>query len=164
MIPEPGGPGGPLAPPIFGRSVNPIPTGEGRLSPPITTGTPNVFQLPASLRNRTKSLYSLRDSQGRERPNIKNACLPCSNISSNSMTNYGPPDMHYTAPAPTASSTYSSQLEDQKGSSLSHSSYNSHYGTLPRPRKHSSQYSEAEKSGIVVSSYATLPRQRRWVG
>ena len=41
-----------LAPPpqyIFGRSVNPIPTGEGRLSPPITTGTPNVFHLPASL-------------------------------------------------------------------------------------------------------------------
>ena len=48
-MPEPGGPGGPLAPPIFGRSVNPIPTGEGRLSPPITTGTPNVFHLPASL-------------------------------------------------------------------------------------------------------------------
>ena len=46
----PGGPGGPLAPPpIFGRSVNPIPTGEGRLSPSITTGTPNVFHLPASL-------------------------------------------------------------------------------------------------------------------
>ena len=123
-----------------------------------------ILQLCTYLRNLTKSLYSLRDSQGRERPNIKNACLPCSNISSNSMTNYGPPDMHYTAPAPTASSTYSSQLEDQKGSSLSHSSYNSHYGTLPRPRKHSSQYSEAEKSGIVVSSYATLPRQRRWVG
>ena len=36
-------------PPIFGRSVNPIPTGEGRLSPPITTGTPNDFHLPASL-------------------------------------------------------------------------------------------------------------------
>ena len=37
-MPEPGGPGGPVAPPpIFGRSVNPIPTGEGRLSPPITT-------------------------------------------------------------------------------------------------------------------------------
>ena len=35
---------------IFGRSVNPIPTREGRLSPPITTGTPNVFHLPASLR------------------------------------------------------------------------------------------------------------------
>ena len=29
--------------------VNPIPTGEGRLSPPITTGTPNVFHLPAPL-------------------------------------------------------------------------------------------------------------------
>ena len=49
MVPEPGGPGGPLAPPIFGRSVNPIQTGEGRLSPPITTGTPNVFHLPAPL-------------------------------------------------------------------------------------------------------------------
>ena len=49
VMPEPGGPGGPLAPPMFGRSVNPIPTGEGRLSPPITTGTPNVFHLPASL-------------------------------------------------------------------------------------------------------------------
>ena len=44
-----GGAGGPLAPPIFGRSFNPIPTGEGRLSPPNTSGTPNVFHLPASL-------------------------------------------------------------------------------------------------------------------
>ena len=43
------GTGGATGPPIFGRSVNPIPTGEGRLSPPITTGTPNVFHLPASL-------------------------------------------------------------------------------------------------------------------
>ena len=33
---------------IFGRSVNPIPTGEGRLSPSITTGTRKVFHLPAS--------------------------------------------------------------------------------------------------------------------
>ena len=49
VMPEPGGPGGPLAPPIFGRSVNPIRTGEGRLSPPITTGPLNVFHLPASL-------------------------------------------------------------------------------------------------------------------
>ena len=42
MMPELGGP-------IFGRSVNPIRTGEGRLSPPITTGPPNVSHLPASL-------------------------------------------------------------------------------------------------------------------
>ena len=49
VMPEPGGPGGPLAPPIFGTSVNPIRTGEGRLSPPITTGPLNVFHLPASL-------------------------------------------------------------------------------------------------------------------
>ena len=47
------GPGGPLALPIFSRSVNPIPTGggqEGRLCPPITTGTPKFFHLPASLK------------------------------------------------------------------------------------------------------------------
>ena len=49
VVPEPGGPGGPVAPPIFVRSVNPIRTGEGRLSPPITTGTPKVFHLPAAL-------------------------------------------------------------------------------------------------------------------
>ena len=49
VVPEPGGPGGPLAPPIFCRSVNPIRTGEGRLSPPITAGPPDVFHLPASL-------------------------------------------------------------------------------------------------------------------
>ena len=49
VVPEPGGPVGPLAPPIFGRSVNPIRIGEGRLSPPITTGPFNVFHLPASL-------------------------------------------------------------------------------------------------------------------
>ena len=42
----PGGPGGPLVPPIFGGSVNPVPTGEGRLSPSITTGPSKV---PASL-------------------------------------------------------------------------------------------------------------------
>ena len=46
------GQGGHCSPPlIFGRSVNPIPTGESRLSPPITTGTTNVFHLPASLFN-----------------------------------------------------------------------------------------------------------------
>ena len=44
-----GGARGATDPPIFGRSVNPIPTGEDRLSPPITTGTSNVFHLPASL-------------------------------------------------------------------------------------------------------------------
>ena len=51
-MPEPGGHGGhrgATGPPIFGRSVKPIPTKECRLSPPITTGTPNVFHLPASL-------------------------------------------------------------------------------------------------------------------
>ena len=46
-MPELGGPGGPLAPQIFFRSVNTILTREGRLSPPINTGTPNVFHLPA---------------------------------------------------------------------------------------------------------------------
>ena len=33
VVPEPGGPGGPLAPPIFGRSVNPIRTGGGQIIP-----------------------------------------------------------------------------------------------------------------------------------
>ena len=45
VMPEPGGPGGPLA----RRSVNPIPTMGGRFCPPFTSGTPNVFHLPASL-------------------------------------------------------------------------------------------------------------------
>ena len=38
------GPGGALAPPIFGRSV-PIPTGGGQITPPhpITTAPPNYF-------------------------------------------------------------------------------------------------------------------------
>ena len=50
VMPEPKGPGqGPLAPPTFGESVNPIPSEEGRLSPSLSTGTPNVFHLPASL-------------------------------------------------------------------------------------------------------------------
>ena len=48
-MPEPGGPGGHWPPPIFGQSVNPIPPGEDRLSPPITTGTPNIFHPPVSL-------------------------------------------------------------------------------------------------------------------
>ena len=49
VVPEPGGPGGPVAPPIFGRPVNPIPTMGGRFCPPFTSGTPNIFHLPASL-------------------------------------------------------------------------------------------------------------------
>ena len=52
-MPEPGGGArgatGPPNIPIFDKSVNPIPTGVGRLSPPIATGTPNVFHLPASM-------------------------------------------------------------------------------------------------------------------
>ena len=47
VMPEPGW--GATAPPIFGRSVNPIPTMGGRFCPPFTRGTPNVFHLPASL-------------------------------------------------------------------------------------------------------------------
>ena len=59
VMPEPGGPGGPLAPPIFGRSVNPIPTGGGQIMPTITTGPPKVFHLPASL-----SMKLILDDQG----------------------------------------------------------------------------------------------------
>ena len=43
VVPELGGPGGPLAPPIFGRSVNPIPTGGGQIMPTISTGPPQSF-------------------------------------------------------------------------------------------------------------------------
>ena len=64
VMPEIEEPGGPLPPPpIFGRSVNPIPTGEGRLFPLITTGTPNVFHLPASL-HRIKSSNNILKLDG----------------------------------------------------------------------------------------------------
>ena len=53
VVPEQGGPGGPLAPPIFGRPVNPIPTMGGRFCPPFTGGTPNVFHLPAPLNGKS---------------------------------------------------------------------------------------------------------------
>ena len=62
-------------PPIFGRSVNPILTGEGRLSPPITTGTPNVFHLLASLRSRVLKREDKRPTvalYGYGFPSIKN--------------------------------------------------------------------------------------------
>ena len=39
VMPEPRGPEGPLAPPIFGRSVNPSPTRGGRFCTPFTTST-----------------------------------------------------------------------------------------------------------------------------
>ena len=42
-------PGGPLAPPIFGRSVNPFPTRGDKFCPPITTSSSKCFHLPASL-------------------------------------------------------------------------------------------------------------------
>ena len=41
---------GATGPPIFDISVNPIPTTGGRFCPPFTSGTSNVFHLPASLR------------------------------------------------------------------------------------------------------------------
>ena len=49
VMPEPGMPGGPLAPPIFGRSVNPIHTGGGQIFPTYYYWPPNFFHLPASL-------------------------------------------------------------------------------------------------------------------
>ena len=47
--------GGATGSPIFGRSVNPTPTGLG-LSPPITTGTPNKCFSPSGI---TVSTYIL---------------------------------------------------------------------------------------------------------
>ena len=45
----PGGAGGAMAPPDFGRSVNPISTKGGRLCPPNNTGTPGFSDLPTAL-------------------------------------------------------------------------------------------------------------------
>ena len=44
-----GGAGGAMAPPDFGRSVNPISTKGDRLCPPNITGTPRFFDLPTAL-------------------------------------------------------------------------------------------------------------------
>ena len=45
-MPEPRGPGGPLAIPIFGISINPIPTWGGQIIPLITTNPHKFFHLP----------------------------------------------------------------------------------------------------------------------
>ena len=45
----PGDAGGAIAPPDFGRSVNPISTMRGRLCPPNNTGTPGLSGLPTAL-------------------------------------------------------------------------------------------------------------------
>ena len=61
VMPEPGVPGVPLAPPpIFGRSVNPIPTEVGQIMPTITTGPPKVFHLPASLLSTLVPKFSMK--------------------------------------------------------------------------------------------------------
>ena len=43
VVPEPGGPGGPLTPPIFGSSVNPILTGGGHIMPTNYHWPPQSF-------------------------------------------------------------------------------------------------------------------------
>ena len=45
----PGGAGGAMSPPDFGRSVNPISTKGGRLCPPNNTGTPGFSDFPMTL-------------------------------------------------------------------------------------------------------------------
>ena len=47
--PEPGGQGGHWPPQYLADQLTLFQLGEGRLSPPISTGPPNVFHLPASL-------------------------------------------------------------------------------------------------------------------
>ena len=49
VMPEPGGPGGPLAPPIFGSSVDPILTRGGQIMPTNYYKLPKNCHLPASL-------------------------------------------------------------------------------------------------------------------
>ncbi len=48
----PGGAGGAMAPPNFGRSVNPILIKGGRLCPPNNTGTPKFSDLSTALLSR----------------------------------------------------------------------------------------------------------------
>ena len=55
----PGGAGGAMAPPDFGRSVNPISTEGDRLCPPNNTGTSGFSDLPTAL-------YSELDSKNGE--------------------------------------------------------------------------------------------------
>ena len=54
MVPEPGGPGGPLAPPIFGRSVNPIWTGGGQIIPTYYYWPPQYFS-PSGITGKSSS-------------------------------------------------------------------------------------------------------------
>ena len=49
VIPEPGGPGGPLASQYLAAQLTLFQPVEGRLSPSSTTGPPKLFHLPASL-------------------------------------------------------------------------------------------------------------------
>ena len=46
-----GGAGGALASPVFGRSIHPISTRVGTLSPPITTSPPGFSDLATALQN-----------------------------------------------------------------------------------------------------------------
>ena len=57
----PGGAGDAMAPPDFGRSVNPISTREERSCPPNNTGTPGFSDLPTALWNNlsTGLVYNL---------------------------------------------------------------------------------------------------------
>ena len=43
---------GAMAPPYFGRSVNPISTSGGSLCPPNNTGTPGFSDLPIEMKNK----------------------------------------------------------------------------------------------------------------
>ena len=58
----PGGAGGAMAPPDFGRSINPISTKGGRLCPPINTGTPGFSDLPTALRIAFKGNFFLKEN------------------------------------------------------------------------------------------------------
>ena len=61
VMPQPGGPGRPLAPPpqYLADQLTLFQPGEGRLSPPITTRPPKKFHLPASLLPMNSPLHSI---------------------------------------------------------------------------------------------------------
>ena len=63
----PRGAGGAMAPPDFGRLVNPISTKGDKLCPPNNTGTPGFSDLPTALYRNPTSLNGLR-SLSRKQP------------------------------------------------------------------------------------------------
>ena len=62
----PGGAGGAMAPPDFGRPINPISAKGSRLFPPNNTGTPGFSDLPTALNLQEQQLQIRQLSSSRK--------------------------------------------------------------------------------------------------